>query len=56
MSIKEEDEMRKEEIIKFINENLVCTLATAESNQPHLRGMMAYKADKSGIIFHTGNE
>ncbi len=42
-------------MIKFMNENLGCHLATAENNQPHLRGMMAYKADENGIIFHTGN-
>jgi uncharacterized pyridoxamine 5'-phosphate oxidase family protein len=47
--------MTKEEIIKFMNDNLACHLATAENNQPHVRGMMAYRADKNGIIFHTGN-
>ena len=47
--------MTKEEIIKFINTNLVCHLATTEENQPHVRGMMAYRADEQGIIFHTGN-
>ncbi len=47
--------MTKEKIIKFINENLACNLATAEGNQPHVRGMMAYRADDEGIIFHTGN-
>ena len=46
--------MTKEEIIKFMNENLACHLATAENNQPHLRGMMAYRADGNGIIFPTG--
>ncbi len=47
--------MTKEEIVKFINANLVCHLATCENNQPHVRGMMAYRADEKGIIFHTGN-
>ena len=47
--------MTKAEIIKFMNDNLACTLATAENNQPHLRGMMTYRADEDGIIFHTGN-
>jgi len=47
--------MTKEKIIKFMNENLTCHLATAENNQPHVRGMMAYRADENGIIFHTGN-
>lgn len=47
--------MTKEEIIQFINSNLSCHLATTEDNQPHVRGMMAYRADERGIIFHTGN-
>ncbi|MFA5339046.1 MAG: pyridoxamine 5'-phosphate oxidase family protein [Candidatus Omnitrophota bacterium] len=47
--------MTKEDIIKFINANLVCHLATTEGDQPHVRGMMAYRADEKGIIFHTGN-
>ncbi|MDD4879191.1 MAG: pyridoxamine 5'-phosphate oxidase family protein [Candidatus Omnitrophica bacterium] len=47
--------MTKEEIISFINANLSCHLATAEGSQPHVRGMMAYRADDQGIIFHTGN-
>jgi pyridoxamine 5'-phosphate oxidase len=46
--------MTKTEIIKFINENLVCQLATAENAQPHVRNLLAYKADENGIIFHTG--
>lgn len=47
--------MTKEDIIKFVNENLACYFATAENNQPHVRGMRAYRADENGIIFHTGN-
>ena len=47
--------MTKEEIIKFLNDNPVCYLATAENNQPHVRGMMSYRTDEGGIIFHTGN-
>ena len=46
--------MNREEIIKLINENLSCHLATSENNQPHVRGMMVYKADENGVIFHTG--
>jgi len=47
--------MTKEEIIKLINSNPLCHLATAVNNQPHVRGMMVYKADENGIIFHTSN-
>lgn len=45
--------MNKEEILAFINSNPGCYLATVEDNQPHVRGMMMYKADDKGIIFHT---
>jgi pyridoxamine 5'-phosphate oxidase len=47
--------MTKEEILKLINSNLSCHLATAEGDQPRVRGMMAYRADEEGIIFHTGS-
>ena len=46
--------MKKEEIIAFINANLACHLATAEGDQPHVRGMRAYRADENGVLFHTG--
>jgi uncharacterized pyridoxamine 5'-phosphate oxidase family protein len=46
--------MTKQEIIEFINANLTCNLATIEGSQPRVRGMMAYKADEHGIIFHSG--
>lgn len=46
--------MTKQEIIEFINQNPVIFLATAEGDQPRVRGMMLYKADESGIVFHSG--
>lgn len=46
--------MTKSEILAFLNENQVCFLATAEGTAPHVRGMMLYRADEAGIIFHTG--
>ena len=46
--------MTKKEIVDFINTNQSCYLATVEGNQPHVRGMMAYRADDTGILFHTG--
>ena len=42
------------EIIDFINAHLMCQLATVDGNVPRVRGMMAYRADARGIIFHTG--
>ncbi len=47
--------MNREEMIRFMNDNLSCHLATTEGNQPHVRGMQAYRADEKGVVFHTGN-
>ncbi len=47
--------MNKQEIISFINSNLACSLATVEEGEPRVRGMLAYRADEEGIIFHTGS-
>lgn len=46
--------MDKKEILKLMNSNPAFFLATTEGNQPRVRGMLLYKADESGIIFHTG--
>ncbi len=47
--------LNSEEILSFINHNPVCHLATCEEGQPHVRGLLMYRADKSGLIFHTGD-
>ena len=46
--------MTREEILELINNNPVIFLATAEGDQPRVRGMLLYKADESGIVFHSG--
>lgn len=46
--------MTREEIIRFINQNPVCHLATLENDCPRVRGMFMYRADDSGLLFHTG--
>ncbi|MDH7578976.1 MAG: pyridoxamine 5'-phosphate oxidase family protein [Bacillota bacterium] len=46
--------MNKYEIFDLMNQNPVFFLATADDNQPRVRGMLLYKADESGIVFHTG--
>lgn len=46
--------MNKSEIIAFLNANPVFHLATVEGNKPHVRGMLLYRADENGIVFHTG--
>jgi uncharacterized pyridoxamine 5'-phosphate oxidase family protein len=47
--------MNKTQILEFINTNPVCHLASVDGDQPRVRGMMTYKADDEGIIFHTGD-
>jgi pyridoxamine 5'-phosphate oxidase len=37
-----------------MNANPACHLATADGNQPRVRGMMIYRADEQGILLHTG--
>jgi len=46
--------MNKDEILDFMNGNPVFYLATAEGNKPHVRGMLLYRADGKGLLFHTG--
>ncbi len=47
--------MNKEEILNFLNANPASHFATVEGNQPRVRGMMMYKADSTGIYFHTAS-
>lgn len=46
--------MNKQEIFQLMNENPVFHLATMENDQPRVRGMLLFRADEEGIIFHTG--
>jgi len=48
------DLLQKSQIFDLLNKNLVFFLATVEGTEPRVRGMMLYRADESGIIFHTG--
>ena len=47
--------MTKEQIFEMMNGVLVFHLATVENGEPRVRGMMLYKADETGIVFHTGD-
>ena len=47
--------MNKVEILDFLNSNPVCHLATIDGDQPRVRGMLMYRADENGILFHTGS-
>ncbi|MDO4462112.1 MAG: pyridoxamine 5'-phosphate oxidase family protein [Bacteroidia bacterium] len=48
--------MTKEEIFAIINgmEHPVMYVATVENGNPHVRGILLYKTDENGIVFHTG--
>ncbi len=46
--------MNKTEIFTFLNANPVFHLATIEGDKPHVRGLLLYRADENGIVFHTG--
>jgi uncharacterized pyridoxamine 5'-phosphate oxidase family protein len=43
------------DIIEFANRNKVCWLATADGDQPHVRGLLLWYADERGFHFHTGS-
>lgn len=47
--------MVKEEIYQLMNDNPVFHLATTEGDQPRVRGMLLFRADENGIIFHTAS-
>ncbi|MFP4698477.1 MAG: pyridoxamine 5'-phosphate oxidase family protein [Eubacteriales bacterium] len=46
--------MTKQEAYNLMNSNPVLQLATVEGDQPRVRGMLLYKADEEGILFHSG--
>ena len=47
--------LTKNEMFQIMNENPVFHLATMDGNQPRVRGMLLFRADKSGIVFHTAS-
>ena len=46
--------MTTAEILKFLNDHPACHLATLEDGRPRVRGMLMYRADERGLLFHTG--
>lgn len=46
--------MQKQQILDLINSNPAFHLATIEQREPRVRGMLLYRADETGIVFHTG--
>lgn len=47
--------MTVQEIFNLMNENPVFHLATTDDDQPRVRGMLLFRADENGIIFHTAS-
>ena len=45
--------MNKKEIFEFMNKNPGFHLATVDKDIPKVRGMLLFRADENGIIFHT---
>jgi len=46
--------MYASEIFDFMRANPGCHLATTEGDQPRVRGMLLYRVDEQGMVFHTG--
>lgn len=47
--------MTAQEMFKLINENPAFHLATVEGDQPRVRGMLLFRADENGFVFHTAS-
>jgi uncharacterized pyridoxamine 5'-phosphate oxidase family protein len=47
--------MDKKEILNFFNANPACHLGTVEGDTPRTRGMLMYRADEKGVLFHTAS-
>lgn len=45
--------LSRDEIFQLMNENPVFHIATMDGDQPRVRGMLLFRADENGIIFHT---
>jgi pyridoxamine 5'-phosphate oxidase len=45
--------MTKAEILKFINANKDCSVATVEGNKPRVRFLSIHKANENGIFLQT---
>ncbi|MDO5577469.1 MAG: pyridoxamine 5'-phosphate oxidase family protein [Fibrobacter sp.] len=47
--------MEAKEMFALMNANPAFHLATVEGDQPRVRGMLLFRADENGIIFHTAS-
>lgn len=42
-------------VLSFANQNPACHFATAENDQPRVRGLLMWFADETGFYFHTSS-
>jgi uncharacterized pyridoxamine 5'-phosphate oxidase family protein len=47
--------MTPQEIFELISKQPMFHLATMDGDQPRVRGMMLFRADERGIVFHTAS-
>ncbi len=47
--------MTAKEIFELVNANPAFHLATVEGDQPRVRGMLLFRADENGFVFHTAS-
>lgn len=47
--------MSSQEIFELISKQPMFHLATMDGDQPRVRGMMLFRADERGIVFHTAS-
>ena len=48
--------MDKKEMLAFINQNPIASLATTEGTAARVRGMDTFRADEDGLVFYTGKK
>ena len=44
-----------DDCVRFANDNIICSLATCDSDQPRVRMLAMWFADKTGFYFSTTN-
>ncbi|WP_373484685.1 pyridoxamine 5'-phosphate oxidase family protein [Acetobacterium malicum] len=46
--------MNKQEMLELMRSNPAFYLATVDGDQPRVRGMLLFRADENGLVFHSG--
>ena len=45
--------MKREEVLAFLNQHPIFSLATIEGDTPHVRSMTVYRIEEGKVLFHT---